>query len=215
MVAWLLILGFAISSSLDNLGVGISYGIRGIRINYLSNLIIAVICFILSLTGIISGQWLAKVLPGVLPVLIGALLLFIVGVRIILLAVPRKEQESSQDGEGAREVASDGSLKGILHNPETVDKDKSGSIGYLEAAVLGIALAANAVTNGIGAGLMGLSPLAISLTAAIGSYITVWLGVILGQKVSAIRTGSFTLGQFSTVLSGIIIILIACKSFFG
>lgn len=62
---------------------------------------------------------------------------------------------------------------------------------------------------------MGLSPLAISLTAAIGSYITVWLGVMLGQKVSAIRIGSFTLGQFSTVLSGVIIILIACKSFSG
>ncbi|HAS00579.1 MAG TPA: sporulation membrane protein YtaF, partial [Brevibacillus sp.] len=29
---WLLILGFAVSSSLDNLGVGISYGIRNIRI---------------------------------------------------------------------------------------------------------------------------------------------------------------------------------------
>ncbi|MFK4302934.1 MULTISPECIES: sporulation membrane protein YtaF [unclassified Paenibacillus] len=215
MVAWLLIFGFAISSSLDNLGVGISYGIRGIRINYLSNLIIAVICFILSMTGIISGQWLAKVLPGIFPVLIGALLLFIVGARIILLAVPRKKQESSQDSEEAGEAVSGGSLKGILQNPETVDKDKSGSIGYLEAAVLGVALAANAVTNGIGAGLIGLSPLAISLTAAIGSYITVWLGLILGQKLSAIRIGSFTLGQFSTVLSGVIIILIACNSFFG
>lgn len=215
MVAWLLIFGFAVSSSLDNLGVGISYGIRGIRINYLSNLIIAVICFILSMTGIISGQWLAKVLPGVLPVLIGALLLFIVGTRIILLAVPRKQQEASQYREENKEAVSGGALGEILKNPETVDKDKSGSIGYVEAAVLGVALAANAITNGIGAGLMGLSPLAISLTAAIGSYFTVWLGVFLGQKMSAIRIGSFTVGQFSTVLSGFIIILIACNSFFG
>ncbi|TKH46515.1 sporulation membrane protein YtaF [Paenibacillus terrae] len=215
MVAWLLIFGFALSSSLDNLGVGISYGIRGIRINYLSNLIIAVICFILSMTGIISGQWLARVLPGILPVLIGALLLFIVGTRIILLAVPRKKQETRQDSEEAGEEVSGRSLEGILQNPEIVDKDKSGTIGYLEAAVLGVALAANAVTNGIGAGLIGLSPIAISLTAAIGSYITVWLGVILGQKLSAIRIGSFTLGQFSTALSGVIIILIACNTFFG
>lgn len=215
MVTWILIFGFAVSSSLDNLGVGISYGIRGIRINHLSNLIIAVICFILSMSGIISGQWIAEVLPGILPVLIGALLLFIVGARIILLAVPRKKQESNQNSEEAGETASSGSLKGILQNPETVDKDKSGSIGNLEAAVLGVALAANAVTNGIGAGMMGLSPIAISLTAAGGGYITIWLGVTLGKKMLAIRIGSFTLGQFSTILSGIIIILIACNSFFG
>jgi putative sporulation protein YtaF len=217
MVAWLLILGFAISSSLDNLGVGISYGIRGIRINYLSNLVIAVICFCLSMIGIITGQWLAQMLPGVFPVLIGALLLFIIGIRIVLLAAPRKKitdaHESSSDSTG--EEAASGSLKGILQNPESVDKDKSGSIGFLEAVVLGVALAANAVTNGVGAGLMGLSPLAISLTAAIGSYITVWFGVVLGRKLSAVRIGSFTLGQFSTVLSGVIIILIACNTILG
>jgi len=217
MVAWLLILGFAVSSSLDNLGVGISYGIRGIRINYLSNLVIAVICFCFSMVGIISGQWLAQVLPGVLPVLIGGLLLFIIGIRIVLLAAPRKKkadgQESREDVLNTEEAS--GSLKGILQNPESVDKDKSGSIGFLESIVLGIALAANAVTNGVGAGLMGLSPLAISLTAAFGSYITVWLGVVLGSKLSAVRIGSFTLGQFSTVLSGIIIILIACNTILG
>ncbi|MFE4709772.1 sporulation membrane protein YtaF [Paenibacillus sp. NPDC056722] len=213
MVAWLLIFGFALSSSLDNLGVGISYGIRGIRINHFSNLIIAVICFILSMVGILSGQWMAKVLPGVMPVVIGALLLFIIGVRIILLAAPRKKREAVQESEEAREEGG-GSLTGILQNPELADKDKSGSIGILEAMVLGVALAANAVTNGVGAGLIGLSPLAISLTAAIGSYVTVWLGVVLGRKLSGVRIGSFTLGQFSTVLSGIIIILIACNSFF-
>ncbi|GGH31276.1 sporulation membrane protein YtaF [Paenibacillus segetis] len=213
MTAWLLILGFAVSSSLDNLGVGISYGIRGIRIGFLSNVTIAVICFLLSMTGIMSGQWLSKVLPGIFPVLVGAFLLFIVGIRIILLAAPRKKHQPPQanveEGSGA------GSIKGILQNPETADADQSGAIGLGEAAILGVALAANAVTNGVGAGLIGLSPLAISLTAAIGSYITVWLGVGLGRKVASVRIGSFTLGQFSTVLSGIIIVGIACNSLLG
>lgn len=85
----------------------------------------------------------------------------------------------------------------------------------LEAVILGIALSANAVTNGLGAGLLGLSPLAISLTAALGSFITVWFGVALGRKVAGIHIGSFTLGQFGTILSGVIVIFIACNSFFG
>ncbi|WP_240420639.1 sporulation membrane protein YtaF [Paenibacillus periandrae] len=211
-MAWLLILGFAISSSLDNLGVGISYGIRGIRIGFVSNLIMAIICFLFSEAGILFGQWLSTVLPGIFPVLVGAFLLIIIGIRIILFAVPRKKQRSVK---GDQEISDNHSLKGILQNPEAADIDKSGEIGMLEAVILGIALSANAVTNGLGAGLLGLSPLAISLTAAVGSFITVWFGVALGRKVAGIHIGSFTLGQFGTILSGIIIIFIACNSFFG
>lgn len=210
-MAWLLILGFAVSSSLDNLGVGISYGIRGIRIGILSNLLMAIICFLLSEIGIVGGQWLSKVLPGTFPMLVGAFLLIIIGLRIILLAFPRKKQGTIDVQEGSADTKT---LKGILQNPETVDADKSGEIGLGEAALLGIALSANAVTNGLGAGLIGLSPLAISLAAAIGSFITVWFGVAVGRKVAGIHIGSFTLGQFGTLLSGVILLVIAFNSFF-
>ncbi|ATO48305.1 sporulation membrane protein YtaF [Brevibacillus laterosporus] len=206
---WLLILGFAVSSSLDNLGVGISYGIRNIRIGFLSNCVIAGICFILSEIGIYFGQLLTAILPGILPVLIGALLLFVIGVRIILLAFPRKEQVLAISSEGGVNTRS---IKGILQNPEEVDLDKSGGIGVGEAFILGIALAANAVTNGLSAGLMGLSPHAISLTAAIGSFITLWAGVALGKKVASIRIASFTLGQFGTIISGVMLLVIAANT---
>ncbi|NQX66480.1 manganese efflux pump [Paenibacillus alba] len=194
MTAWLLILGFAVSSSLDNLGVGISYGIRGTRIGFSSNVVIAIICFLFSMVGILSGQWLSKVLPGIYPVLVGAFLLFIVGIRIILLALPRKKQHLSRE----------------VEHIET-----SRDIGLGEAIILGVALSVNAITNGLGAGLLGLSPLAISITAALGSFITVWFGVLLGQKVAGIRIGSFTVGQFGTILSGIMLLLIASNSLFG
>ncbi|MFM1653933.1 sporulation membrane protein YtaF [Brevibacillus sp. B_LB10_24] len=210
-MAWLLILGFTISSSIDNLGVGISYGIRGIRIGLLSNLLIAVICFLFSEAGITFGLWLSKVLPGIFPALAGAFLLFIIGLRIILLAVPRKKQASTEGG--AEEAPAKG-FKAILKNPEIADADKSGEIGFGEAIVLGIALSANALTNGLGAGLLGLSPLAISLMAAIGSFVTVWAGVVLGSKVASVRIGSFTLGQFGTLLSGVILLVIAFNALF-
>ena len=45
-MAWLLILGLAVSSSIDNLGVGMSYGIRKIKISHASNMMIAFICFV-------------------------------------------------------------------------------------------------------------------------------------------------------------------------
>ncbi|USG63299.1 sporulation membrane protein YtaF [Brevibacillus ruminantium] len=208
---WLIILGFAISSSIDNFGVGISYGIRKIRIGFLANFLMAVICLVLSEIGIFFGQILAAILPGILPVLLGALILTVIGIRIILLAAPRNKPVPATSAEGSTRAKN---LSGILQNPEIVDFDKSGEIGLGEAGILGIALAANAVTNGLSAGLIGLSPHAVSITAAIGSFITVWAGVALGGKVASVRIGSFTLGQFGTLISGVILLVIAVNTFF-
>ncbi|QKG85033.1 sporulation membrane protein YtaF [Kroppenstedtia pulmonis] len=207
---WLLILGFAVSSSIDNLGVGVSYGMRNIRIGLLSNLWVSIICFLFSITGISFGQWVAAILPGLLPVLLASFLLFVIGIRIILLATPRNKPSFDRREKDKTRI----SVEGILKKPESADLDQSGEIGLGEASILGIALSANALTNGISAGLLGLSAFAISLTAAIGSFLTVWLGVAMGRKVATLRIGSFSLGQFSTLISGAIIVLIAIKALF-
>jgi putative sporulation protein YtaF len=212
MMEWFLIVGFAISSSIDNLGVGMSYGIRDIRINWLSNLVIATICFLFSEGGILFGNWLSAVIPGVLPDLIAAFILFAVGVRIILLALPRTKHSKELSANAKFMKPQQGKFAAILENPEMADMDHSQEIGFGEAILLGIVLSANALTNGLSAGLIGLSPLAISLVSAVDSFIAVWAGVYLGHKVVDFRIGSFTLGQFGTILSGIILLLIAAHA---
>lgn len=206
-MAWMIIVAFAVSSNIDNLGVGITYGIRNIKIRLGSNTLIAVICFLMSIGGITIGVWLSNILPGAFPLIFGAFLLVVIGLRIILLAKPSNKETSKGH------VSQSKSFNNILKNPEVADRDNSGDIGWGEAIVLGIALSANTITNGVGAGLLGLSPLAISITAAIGSLVSVWLGVRLGSKVADVRIGSFTVGQFGTVLSGVIIIIIAFTAF--
>ncbi|EGD51912.1 sporulation protein YtaF [Thermoanaerobacter ethanolicus JW 200] len=205
---WLIILGFAISASIDNFGVGLSYGIRNIRISFFSNAIIAIIAFLFSISGIIFGKWLNSVLPGSLSIFVGAFLLFIIGLRIILLAVPRKSVNKKV------RQSKYNSIKDILESPEIVDLDKSGEISLIEAILLGIALSANALTNGLGAGILSFSPFTISLTTSIGSFISVWVGVKLGKRVAEIRIGSFTLSQFGTLISGIILLFIAISTLF-
>jgi putative sporulation protein YtaF len=211
-VNWLMIAAFTFSSSIDNLGVGLSYGIRKINVRFDKNILISVICFLMSMGGISFGVWMSKILPGMLPVVIGALLLFIIGIRIILLAKPRKQVSSTVDSN--TEMQSNNNVQDILRNPEEAQFNKSGEIGWGEAVLLGIALSANALTNGVGAGLLGLSPMIISILAAIGSFITVWLGVNLGSKVADVRIGSFTLGQFGTIISGVILLIVAIGAFF-
>lgn len=202
-MTWLIISAFAVSSSIDNLGVGMSYGIRKIDIRLGANLVMTLTCFVMSIGGITFGVWLSAFLPGMIPLIFGALLLIIIGIRIILLAKPNHQELTQKNT----------SMKDILKNPEAADIDKSGDIGWFEAVFLGIALSANALTNGLGAGLLGLSPLAIAVTAAIGSFISIWAGVKLGSRLAAVRIGSFTVGQFGTVLSGVIILIIAFTAF--
>ncbi|MCC2461837.1 sporulation membrane protein YtaF [Bacillus mobilis] len=204
MAAWIMVLALTFSSSIDNLGVGISYGIRNIKISHLSNFIISIICFLFSVVGIYFGLWLSKILPGIMPVVIGSFLLVIIGLRIILLAIPRKVPVQETEGE----VAS-AEISGLTKNI-----GKSGEIGFAESIFLGIGLSANALTNGLGAGLFGLNPIAICIAAAVGSFITVWGGVALGRKIAHVRIGKFTLGQFGTLISGTLLLVIAFAAFF-
>lgn len=207
-MTWIFILGLALSSSLDNLGVGISYGIRKIRISLFSNSIISIVCFLFSFSGILFGKWISTVIPGILPILISVFILFAIGFRIVWLSIPRKQQNEEKESKELK------GFSAILQNPESVDFDKSKDIGIIEAFVLGVALSTNALVNGLSAGLLGYSPLVISLAAAIGSFLAVWIGAKLGQKAADIQIGSFKLGQFGTLISGILLMLIAFKFFF-
>ena len=207
---WLIILAFAVSSSIDNLGVGISYGVRKIQIRMVPNILIAVICFLMSMAGISFGLWLSNILPGMLPMIFGAFLLFIIGIRIILLSVPRKKGNSEEVSEPTKQPIS---IKGILRNPEVADVDKSGEIGWGSNHTR-CCVIRKCSYQWIRCWITGLSPLAISLTAAIGSFICVWAGVNVGSKLADVRIGSFNVGQFGTIISGVIILVVAFTAFF-
>lgn len=204
IVALLSVLGFALSSSIDNFGVGVSYGITKIKIGPGANSTIAVIAFVFSLVGIYFGHYIAKVMPGTLSTVVAALFVFIIGIRIILITFQAKRKPKKPLSQGKSR-----SINQYLDYPEEADKDKSGEISLVESLVLGVAVSMNALTNGLGAGLMGLSPFAVSVLTAVFSFIAIWGGVSLGERVANVRVGSFNLGQFSTIISGAILLLIA------
>jgi putative sporulation protein YtaF len=203
---WITVLFLAFSSSIDNFGVGITYGIRGIKVGLLANLIISIIAFIFSEAGIVSGQYISKVFPGTLSNVIGAFFLLVIGLRIVLLTFPRKNKQIiiNNDDESVTNIVTN-----FLSSPEKADVDHSGDISSFEAIILGTAVSMNALTNGLGVGLIGLSPFAISIAASIFSFLAIWLGVLLGKKVANVKIGGWSLGQFSSIISGIILVLIA------
>jgi putative sporulation protein YtaF len=201
----LLIAALTFASSVDNLGIGLSYGIRKIRISHLANLWISVICFLLSITGIYFGIWIAKILPQNLPEIIGAALLTIIGIYIMLQVKPQ-EKNQTKINEPAKYQTN--SLKKVMNDPTSADFDNSKNISFFEATILGIALSANALTNGIGAGLLGFSPVLISFLAALGSFAAIWAGCHFGIKLTNVRVGKYNIGEFGVLISGMLLLLV-------
>lgn len=75
------------------------------------------------------------------------------------------------------EVRSLGIVIHILRKPMSADIDKSGVINGIEAVLLGFALSIDAFGAGIGAAILGFSPIVMSIAVAIMSSLFVSIGI--------------------------------------
>ncbi|CAH1204611.1 putative sporulation protein YtaF [Paenibacillus auburnensis] len=205
----LLLLAFALS--LDGFGVGITYGLRKMKIPLLSILIISLCSGIVICVSMQVGVLLAKVVSPDAASMIGAVILVLMGCWSLVQMLMQKEREHSPQGAEAQPVplneesvnpAGDWSHKSavfslelrhlgvviqILRTPSSADMDDSGSISSMEALILGIALSLDAFGAGLGAALLGFSPVPTSLMIALFSGTFLLLGMKTGLKLS----GSF------------------------
>ncbi len=198
---WYFIIGLAVASNIDNLAVGMSYGMRGVRIGFFANLVIAAICFAFSEVGIIFGEWIGQVLPGDLPDIAGAGLLFLIGVRVLFLALPATAVHANRTDDGHP-------IANWFARALAVKGDR---VGLFEALVLGVALSANALANAVSAGLLNMSPTVVASAASVGSFLTIVIGVALGRHAAQIRVGRLDIGRFGTLASGVILVGLALR----
>ena len=80
----------AISLSLDAFGVGLSYGVRKIKIPILSKIIICFFSIFYAGIALIGGKYLASFLPQNISKIIGITILFGMGTLIIIQALIKK-----------------------------------------------------------------------------------------------------------------------------
>lgn len=206
-----LILAIAIAANLDNLGVGIAYGIQKIRISHMSNLIIALISFIATWLSAEAGKMISLYLSPQIAGAIGAILLFGVGVWVfiqpILTAIKNNQPILDLQLFGERFYI--GPTE-ILNYPERADIDNSRSVGYWEAVILGIALSINALAGGFDAGAVGISSLVEATFVGIFSFITIIAGYYFGRKYAAEQ-----IGKYATVISGTLLMAIGVHQLLG
>jgi putative sporulation protein YtaF len=206
----------ALAVSLDGFGVGVMYGIRKIRIPFLSIMIISLCSGIIILGSMYIGVIMLQFLPQAAAKMVGAFILMGIGVWAIIQMTLQKNNDPVDDKILSEkriihiEIKSLGLVIDILRTPSKADVDRSGNISASEATLLGIALSLDAFGAGIGAALIGFSPLITSLAIAVSSGVFLTLGLRAGYLFSNVGW----VRRFS-VLPGFILILMGVVKLFG
>ncbi|MDK0968572.1 sporulation membrane protein YtaF [Clostridium perfringens] len=197
-VSFLSILLFVIAASLDILVVSLAYGLKDIKINFSSTLVIASISALGTFISMILGKFLVDLIPVKLGDIIGGLVLLALGFYSIYSYFKEKKILTSHNSED------NSSPTFILENPEVADKDKSGNIDFKESLALSLALALNNFGLGIGASISGLNIAFTTISTFIISLIFISLGFYLSKTIK-----SKNISKNSNLIAGIIIIILS------
>lgn len=172
------LLSLAIILSIDSLGVGMTYGVRNMKITFLPKVILFVISFLMILFSVFLGNLLLTFLPIFVTNFIGSFILVIMGLLIILQSVRSSRQaqdlphvaNTSCKNSSPRTIQffirSLGITVQIMKDPICSDLDGSQSIDMKEAVFLGLALSSDAIGSGIGFSMLGANSLLFPFIAA-------------------------------------------------
>lgn len=225
----------ALAVSLDGFGVGVMYGLRKIRIPFASILIISCCSGIIIFGSMQIGLLLSQMVSPFTAKAAGACILVVIGIWAVIQMMLQKNEEKEQhlpvlltkmqtETQTIMEVEPSsnnigtvvqiklrrlGLIVQILKTPSIADVDRSGIISASEAALLGVALSLDAFGAGIGAALIGFSPMWTSGVIAIASGIFITLGLQAGYLLSEIKWV-----RSLSILPGCILIFIGIMKLF-
>ncbi|MFW6007454.1 MAG: sporulation membrane protein YtaF [Halanaerobiales bacterium] len=183
------ILLLAAAVSIDSFSVGITYGLRKIKIGILQLLIISGISTIgIYATGYL-GAGLANYLNENIARYAGSFIIIGLGFWIIFSTYLNYKRQN--DVVISLKIKSLEIIIKILEKPEQADLDNSGVINNYESLILGFALALDAMAAGLGTGLSGFSSYLIPVLIGISNLVFVSSGYFIGKKVGVILPDLF------------------------
>ncbi|MDB4868392.1 MAG: mntP 4 [Cohnella sp.] len=95
---WVSILFIAFASNLDNLGIGISVGMRLTKIPVTSNVIIALITMMGTYVAMTLGQFISRYLPMSMANMLGAAIITAIGLWTVAGTLRRNVKSNLDDG---------------------------------------------------------------------------------------------------------------------
>lgn len=182
---YVITLGIAVS--IDGFVAGTAYGLRNIRMPWLSLLIVCAVTALCTAFAMFCAYMFAQLIDTDLALAIGACLLILLGIWSIFQQYLTKSIPTYEcDGEvtAKKLTISIGRLViSIMAKPETADVDRLGIISPLEAVFLALAIGLDAMVGTFGAALMGPLPLYTPLAIGVIHLICVYSGCVMAARL--------------------------------
>ncbi|RFU65968.1 sporulation membrane protein YtaF [Peribacillus glennii] len=208
---WIQLLFLAFAVSLDGFSVGLTYGMRKMGIPFKSIAVISC-CSAFSLgIAMMIGEFIAQFFSSAAAEKTGGMIVLLLGIWLLFQYFKPEKQMESQYAEKMifnYEIKSLGVVINILQKPMTADFDQSGSINGIEALVLGFALSLDAFGAGIGAAMLGISPVILSASIAVMSSLFIFAGL---QSGKVFASSKFV--QRLSFLPGVLLMIIGIMKF--
>jgi putative sporulation protein YtaF len=191
---WLSIMLIGIAANLDNLGVGVAYGVQSTKIPMKSNIIIAIIGAMMTYVSVVIGSVIGTYIDPNLAHIGGGMILLALGAWTIWNDWQRIASAKQKSAQGNY-------LQQILENPERADSDNNKIISSTESFLLGLALSLNCFGVGIGGGITGVSPLWSGIVVGCMSICTMTVGVRMGIQLSY-----SWINKFASLIAGMLLL---------
>lgn len=196
MSGWLPLLLVSLAISMDSVSVGLTYGLRNMKMPFLSLLVVSGCSFAVVYGTMLLGSSLTYWLTPEIGKKIGAVVLIAMGLFTLgRLIWPRSPDESekvscitveqTEEEESEPAVLSQFRIFGlmiqILRDPSRADADRSGHIMGWEAVMLGLALSLDAFGAGISLTFLGYAPPVVAICIAVMGTLLLSIGLALGR----------------------------------
>lgn len=188
MMFYMNLLFIVIAVSLDGFGVGMTYGMRKIRITIAALVIIMCCSGLIVITSMTVGHLIRTIISPSITSMIGSFILIGLGV-FVFVSISRTHSTKKKAPQMSKvDTTTLRRLKSVMNDPTKADNDQSGIISSSEATLLGTALALDAFGAGLGASMLGYSPILTAILIALMSGLFLFSGIKLGQLLSKSNT---------------------------
>lgn len=184
---------FSISSNLDNVVVGMAYGIKKIKIGLLANLIIAITTSLGTFLSMTVGTYIAKFLSKHTANILGAVIIIILGVYFVIVSIPNLKKNTSSKSLAVKDVTD------MVKYAEESDLDNSGDIDIKEAILVALGLTFNNLGTGVAASITGVSIQFTLIFTFTLSIVAILFGEYIGNHILGKFLGKYTPDRKSVV----------------
>jgi putative sporulation protein YtaF len=191
----------ATAVSIDGFWGGFAFGLRKVKINGLSLIIISFWSIVCTMGAMLIGYNLKSIISANAAKYIGAFLLFLLGLFTLKEGYNDKKNKLQKNIEVKFNIKD---LIKVLGNPTLADFDHQNDIKPLEGTLLGIAVAMDASIAAFTVALLGFSPLTTPFLFGLTHFILIGIGNIVARN-KVINA----MGQKLSMLPGIILIVLA------